>query len=69
MFLAIEAFDGSIGFFVRSELDESKALAATGFPIGNDFGAFDCAELTKNLLKFAAIDLIAKVTNIQLAAH
>jgi len=67
--LAVKAFDRGIGFIVRSELNESETLASAGLAVGNDFGALNGAELSENLLKFTAIDLIAKVSNVQLAAH
>jgi hypothetical protein len=51
MLLAVQSGNRRLGFLIRTHLNESEALAATGFPIGDDFGALHGAVLRKKLLQ------------------
>jgi hypothetical protein len=56
--LAVERVDGGRGLIVAAHLNESETLAAAGFTVGNDFGAFDGAVSLEKFLKATAVDRI-----------
>ncbi len=69
MLLAVERLNGSLGLIVVGHLDESEAFGPAGVAIVNDLSGRDLAVLTKQLLKFRAIHLVAQVPDIQLLTH
>jgi hypothetical protein len=54
VFLAIEGCDCGLGLIVGPHLDESKSLAAAGFPVADDFSAGHGAVLREQLFQIRA---------------
>jgi hypothetical protein len=67
--LAVHGGDGRLGFVVRPHLNESEPFAAPGLAVADDFSAFDGSVRREHLLQRRAIDAVAEISNVQLAAH
>lgn len=57
VFGTVDAVDGRCRFAVTGHLDETEALASAGVAVIDDFGAFDCAELSEQLIEIIARDV------------
>jgi hypothetical protein len=64
MFLAVQRGDRRCCFRITSHLNETEALAATGFPIADDFGRLHGSVLAEKLLKVRAVCIVAQVPNV-----
>jgi hypothetical protein len=51
MFLAVEGFDGCLGFGIAGHFDESEPLGATGIAIVDDLRRGDLAVLSEHLFE------------------
>jgi hypothetical protein len=69
MFLAVESGHRSGRLIITAHLDEAEAFASTGVAIVDDLGGYHRAVLTKQLLEFRAVDLIAQVPDVKLLTH
>jgi hypothetical protein len=67
--LTIEGRNRRLGFVIRAHLDEAEALAAAGVTVVDDLRGDHSPVLTKQLLQFRAIHLVAQISNIQLLTH
>lgn len=65
MLLAIEAFNGRLGFLVVAHFHETEFLAAVGFAIRNDLGAVDGTEGSKQVFQVGAADTESQISDIQ----
>jgi hypothetical protein len=54
VFLTVQGCDRRLGFIVGPHLDESKSLAATGFPVADDFSAGHGSVLREQLFQIRA---------------
>jgi hypothetical protein len=67
--LFVKRLDCGASTIVFAHLDESKALATTGFAILDHFGASDFTKLREQLLKIRAGYVVTKVTDVQFLTH
>jgi hypothetical protein len=64
MFLAVERADRRLGFLIGAHLDEAESFGSAGVAIVDDLGGDYRPMLSKQLLEFRAIDLVAQVANV-----
>jgi hypothetical protein len=69
VFLAVQGCNRGLGFLIGAHFHETKTLAATGVPIGDDLRAVHGPMGREQFLQSGAIDIVAQITNIQLLAH
>jgi hypothetical protein len=62
----VQGGDGLLGFLIVGHLDETETSGTSCLPIHDDRGVLNLAILSENFLEFSAIDLIRKVTYINI---
>lgn len=67
--LAVEHFDGFLGFFSCRHLDEAETAAAAGFAIGNNRSGNDLASGREVVAKSIAIGAVGKISYVQCLVH
>lgn len=67
--LAIEHFNGFLGFLIGSHLDKSEAFGSAGEFVGNDAGRNDSAGLRERVFQISISGFVRKTPYVKLFCH
>ena len=69
MLLVVHGADRPLGGVVRLHLDETEALAPSGFAILNDLSTDNRSEFRKQLLQSFTGYAVSEISNVKLFSH